>query len=171
LRHRMVARCGAKLVTTRGMESTPDKYDPDWPLYPETILSFKTSPSIEIDLRENLDEMAVEQLRRVGLGQPFAIMTAYDPQGRNLAREENEKRKRSLDERLSASGYAFVHVDCCSPDGSHCEASVAVPMFRDDALRLARELEQIAIFWYDGERFWILGAMVNTDPLMLPRSS
>ena len=153
------------------MQSTPDEYDPDWPLYPETVLSFKTNPPVEIDLRQNPSEATVERLMRVGLGEPFAIMTAYDPQGRNLSRGENEKRKRALDERLIASGYNFVHVDCCSPDRSHCEASVAVTMPRDDALSLARELEQVAIFWFDGTRFWILGAVVDTDPLMLPRSS
>jgi hypothetical protein len=153
------------------MQSTPDAYDPDWPLYPETVLTFKTTPPIEIDLRQNPSDPAIEQLKRAGLGQPFAIMTAYDPQGRNLPREENEKRKHALDERLAASGYRFVHVDCCSPDRTHCEVSVAVPMLRDDAVNLARELEQIAIFWFDGERFWILGAVVDTDPLMLPRSS
>jgi hypothetical protein len=170
-RGREARPCGAKLVTVMDMQSTPDAYDPDWPLYPETVLGFKTRPPIEIDLRENPSDAVLEQLSAAGLGQPFAIMTAYDPQGRNLSHEENEKRKQSLDKKLRASGYTFVHVDCCSPDRSHCEASVAVPMPRDDALVLARELQQIAIFWFDGERFWILGAVVDTDPLMLPRSS
>jgi hypothetical protein len=44
-------------------------------------------------------------------------------------------------------------------------------MPQEDAIALARELEQVAIFWFDGERFWIVGALVETDPLMLPRSS
>jgi hypothetical protein len=44
-------------------------------------------------------------------------------------------------------------------------------MPREQALDLARELQQVAIFWFDGQRFWILGATVETDPLMLPRSS
>lgn len=153
------------------MKSTPDEYDPDWPLYPETILNFRTTPAIEIDLRATPSDATLVALKGVGLGQPFAIMTAYDPEGRNLGREENEKRKRRLDTRLTNDGYSFVDVDCCSPDGAHCEASVAVTMQRDDAIRLARDLQQVAIFWFDGERFWILGALVDTDPLMLPRSS
>jgi len=98
-------------------------------------------------------------------------MTAFDPRGDNLSRAENETRQRELDERLRASGYQFVHVDCCSPDRSHCECSVAVTMPQDKAIDLARELEQVAIFWFDGSRFWILGALVEADPLMLPRSS
>jgi hypothetical protein len=44
-------------------------------------------------------------------------------------------------------------------------------MPRGEALELAREMEQVAIFWFDGKRFWILGAIVEADPLMLPRSS
>jgi hypothetical protein len=39
------------------------------------------------------------------------------------------------------------------------------------AIELARELEQVAIFWFDGKRFWILGALLDTDPIELPRSS
>ncbi len=39
------------------------------------------------------------------------------------------------------------------------------------AIDVARELDQVAIFWFDGNRFWILGAIVQADPLMLPRNS
>ena len=44
-------------------------------------------------------------------------------------------------------------------------------MLQQKALDLARELRQVAIFWFDGKRFWILGALIESDPLMLPRSS
>ena len=64
-----------------------------------------------------------------------------------------------------------MQVDCCSPDRSHCECSIAVTMPQREALDLAREMRQVAIFWFDGNRFWILGALVEADPLMLPRSS
>jgi hypothetical protein len=43
-------------------------------------------------------------------------------------------------------------------------------MPRQEAVILARQLDQVAIFWFDGQRFWIVGAMVETDPIMLPRS-
>ena len=154
-----------------GMESTPDKHDPDWPKYPETILSFSTTPKIEIDLRQVPSETSISQLGAAGLGEPFAIMTAFDPRGQDLPRSENEERRRALEKRIGASGYRFVNVDCCSPDRSHCECSIAVVMPQEKAIALARELEQVAIFWFDGKRFWILGAIVETDPLMLPRSS
>ena len=153
------------------MKPEPDQQDPDWPRYPETVLSFATTPAVEIDLRRVTSEDAIAALKAAGLGQPFAIVTAFDPRGESLSPAENEKRNHELAERLRSSGYRFAHVDCCSPDRSHCERSVAVVMPQEKAIDLARELEQVAIFWFDGSRFWILGALAETDPLMLPRSS
>ncbi len=153
------------------MESTPDSHDPDWPKYPETILTFATTPPVEIDLRAIPPDNALAALSSAGFGKPFAIMTAFDPRGENHPAAENERRERELEQRLGAAGYEFVLVDCCSPDRSHCERSVAVVMPQEEAVAVARELEQVAIFWFDGERFWIVGAVVETDPLVLPRSS
>jgi hypothetical protein len=150
------------------MATTPDQHDPDWPRYPETILIFATQPPVEIDLRENPSRKSLSTLKTAGLGGPFAIITAFDPRGQDLSAAENEERKRALDRRLLAGGYKFASVDCCSPDRSHCECSVAVAMRQEEAIALAKELEQVAIFWFDGERFWILGASVETDPMMLP---
>lgn len=153
------------------MKSAPDAHDPDWPRYPETILTFATEPPIVIDLRAIPPEPALSDLAAAGLGNPFAIMTAFDPQGENLSPEENHRRARSLEQKLRGLGYFFISVDCCSPDRSHCECSVAVVMPQEIAIGIARELEQIAMFWFDGARFWIIGAALETDPLMLPRSS
>jgi hypothetical protein len=152
------------------MASTPDQHDPDWPRYPETILIFATQPAVEIDLREIPSEAGLSTLETLGLGGPFAIITAVDPRGQDLSAAENQERARALDRRLSASGYKFAQVDCCSPDRSHCERSVAVAMRQENAIALAKELEQVAIFWFDGERFWILGALVESDAMMLPKN-
>jgi hypothetical protein len=153
------------------MNETPDQHDPDWPRYPETVLTFATRPPVEIDLREIPSEAALSQLRAGGFGKAFAVVSAFDPEGKNLSAAENEQRKRELNRRLFSAGYRFVDVDACSPDRSHCECSAAVTMPQQKALDLARELRQVAIFWFDGKRFWILGALVESDPLMLPRSS
>ena len=134
------------------MKDTPDQHDPDWARYPETVLNFETTPAIEIDLRKVPSEGAIAALKAAGLGQPFAILTAFDPRGENLSPLENEKRKRGLDERLRASGYNFARVDCCSPDRSHCECSVAVVMPQEKAVDLARELSR-SRFLFGGSRF------------------
>ena len=153
------------------MKPEPDQQDPDWPRYPETVLEFLTTPAIEIDLRQVPSENAIRALTAAGLGQPFAILTAFDPRGENLSRAQNEKRKQELEKRLRSSNYRFAQVDACSPDKSHCECSFAFVMPQEKALDLAREMEQVAIFWFDGKRFWILGALAEMDPLLLPRSS
>ena len=153
------------------MDPAPDHHDPDWPKYPETVLSFSTTPGLEIDLRSPLSTEARDGLARAGLGDPFAVMTAFDPQGRDLTPEENEARRAGLEKTLRARGTPFLNVDCCSPDRSHCERSVAISIPQDEATGLARELEQVAYFWFDGQRFWIVGALLPTDPLALPRSS
>lgn len=153
------------------MKASPDQQDPDWPRYPETILDFATTPAVEIDLRRVPSKAAIGALKAAGLGQPFAIMTAHDPRGENLSPAENQQRTHALDARLRASNYRFARVDACSPDRSHCECSFAVVMPQEEALDLARELDQVAIFWFDAGRFWIVGALVETDPLMLPRNS
>ena len=153
------------------MRWTPDQQDPDWPRYPETILTFATTPPVEIDLRDIPSKEAISHLAVAGFGEPFAVLTAFDPRGQNLPPSENEQRKRDLDRRLEASGLRFVHVDACSPDRSHCECSAAIVMPQHEAIELGKELEQVAIFWFDGQRFWIVGALVEADPLMLPRRS
>ena len=153
------------------MKPSPEQQDPDWSRYPETILEFATTPAIGIDLRKVPSKDAIEGLKTAGFGQPFAIITAFDPRGENLSLAENDKRTERLHARLRSTNYRFVLVDCCSPDGSHCECSFAVVIPQDEALDLARELEQVAIFWCAGARFWILGALAEADPLMLPRSS
>lgn len=153
------------------MHSSPDQHDPDWPRYPETILRFPYDPALEIDLRQAPTDEELSRLSAAGFGKPFAVVTAFDPRGKDLSPAENEKRKRDLDRRLSRLGYRFVAVDACSPDRTHCECSVAVIMDQKEAIELGRELEQVAIFWFDGKQFWILGAIVQSDPLMLPRSS
>jgi hypothetical protein len=153
------------------MRSNPEQHDPDWPRYPETILTFSTKPAVEIDLRRIPPGDAIANLAAAGFDQPFAVLTAFDPRGHDLSASENEKRRRKLDARLTKSGYNFVSVDACSPDRTHCECSVAVLMPQERAVALARELDQVAIFWFDGKRFWIIGALVRADPVMLPRTS
>jgi hypothetical protein len=162
---------GVNLVILTGVTSTPEQHDPDWPRYPETILTFLTNPPVEIDLREIPPARAIADLAAAGFDKPFAVLTAFDPRGHDLSAAENEKRRRELDARLTKSGYKFVSVDACSPNRTHCECSVAVVMPQEKAIGLARELEQVAIFWFDGRRFWIVGALMEVDPLMLPRNS
>src|SRR5258708_26575678 len=95
--------CGANLVILSRMRSTPEQHDPDWPRYPETILTFSTSPAVEIDLRSIPPADAIANLNAAGFDQQFAVLTAFDPRGHDLSAAENEKRRRGLDARLTKS--------------------------------------------------------------------
>lgn len=151
------------------MAQSPDQLDPDWHRYPDTVLHFRSARALRVDLREPVGQGTVAALESLGLVGPFAVLTAHDPRGRDEDAEVNARRAAVLDERLRAVGAHFMHVDACSPDGSHCEDSVAARIEREQATTLAREFEQVALFWFDGEKFWIVGALAGGDPVMLPR--
>ncbi|MFL5553973.1 MAG: DUF3293 domain-containing protein [Gemmatimonadaceae bacterium] len=153
------------------MRLDPERIEPDWGHYPNTILAFLANPAVRIDLRQVLRADALARLKEIGLGDSFAILTAFDPDGRDLSARENEQRQAELEARLAAGRYDFVRVEACSSDRSHCEHSVAVRMSQRSAVDLAREFGQVAIFWFDGKAFWIVGAIGKTDPLMLPRNA
>jgi hypothetical protein len=104
----------------------------------------------------------------IGLGDPFAVLTSYNPRGENISDSENERRFDELKAELSSAGDEFVVMDACSPDKSHCECSVALKVDRETALDVAKRWDQIAIFWFDGSRFWIYGAISQIDPIPLP---
>ena len=140
-----------------------------WGSYPETVLIFAGDPEIFLDLREPVPPATKKALAALGLGEPFGILTAFNPRGQPLAADENARRAEALESELLSTGDDFVRVDACSPDKSHCECGVALRGLRDRAIDLARRWEQIAIFWWDGSRFSIEGAISDDDAMILPR--
>jgi Protein of unknown function (DUF3293). len=135
-----------------------------WSSYPETVLIFAGDPEITIDLREPVPPATKNALFALGLDRPFAILTSYNPRGKVLDATENEGRFAELEAELRSSGIEYLVMDACAPDKSHCECSVAIGIDRSEALRIAERWEQIAIFWWDLDRFWIYGAISPIDP-------
>ena len=140
-----------------------------WGSYPETVLIFAGDPEVLLDLREPVPPATRKALAALGLAESFGIVTAFNPRGKDLPADENARRARALESELRGAGDDFVRVDACSPDRSHRESSVALKVSRDRAIDLARRWEQIAIFWWDGSRFSIEGAISDDDAMMLPR--
>lgn len=150
---------------------TPEQIDPDWARYAETVLSFGGEHACEIDLRENLPVKARDAFRARGFNDTFAILTAHDPCGRDLTPEENKVLQNRLESELKSSNVNFVRVDACSVDRRHCECSLAIDVTQKSALEIAARYEQMAIFWFDGNAMWLLGAVVESDPIRLPRTT
>jgi hypothetical protein len=141
--------------------------DERWGSYPETVCYFQGNPEVMVDLREPVPPATRKGLAAMGLGEPFGILTAYNPRGVDLDDAENSRRADELEAELSSVGFRFVRVDCCSPDRSHCECSAAVVAPMEKVLDMARRWEQIAIFWFDGAEFSIEGA-ISPGHLKLP---
>ena len=121
-----------------------------------------------VDLREPVPRPTRNALVAMGLGDPFGVLTAFNPRGIDSPDDENAERMTALEKELASSGDEFVRVDACSPDRSHCECSVAVKGTRDRSIELAKRWDQIAIFWWDGSGFWLYGAIIEIEPIKLP---
>lgn len=141
-----------------------------WANYPETVCYFEGETEVMVDLRVAVPPATRKALAALGRGEPFGVMTAFNPRGVELGEADNSRRASELEAELVSLGLEFVRVDCCSPDRSHCECSVAVIAPRDQVLEMARRWEQLAIFWWDDAMFWIHGA-TQAGVLKLPVES
>lgn len=138
--------------------------DPSWSLYPETLVEFFREDgtlAVRVDLREPVDDLTRSRLAGLGLSEAFALLTAFNPRGRNSTTAENQTRDSALISRLRAMGVHWMRADGVSRDSEHRERGTAIALDRDAARQLACEMEQSAFFWFDGARFWIIGALVD----------
>lgn len=156
--------------TTISMSEPPNEKPESWSSYPETVLIFGGDPEMMIDLREPVRPATIRALGTIGLDRAFAILTSCNPRGKVLSAAENDGRFADLEAELGRAGRKHLVIDACAPDRSHCERSVAIKIDRAEAIRIAERWEQIAIFWWDLERFWIFGAISTDPPICLPAS-
>ncbi len=163
-RDRVSKERGSDQVSNRGLRPVDER----WSRYPETVLIFAGDPEVCVDLREPVPPATKKAMRVLGLGEPFGILTAFNPRGDDIGEEENRKRSQQLESELESSGDEFVRVDACAPDRSHCECSVAVTAPPERVIEMARRWEQIAIFWWDGDNFWIEAGIGDANPVILP---
>lgn len=154
--------------------------DEKWSRYPETILEFAPPDRLRIDLRRPLGTPERAILASLGLDRPFAILTAENPMGENAedkptAEQEveterrNAARREELERQLRKSAAEFQPCDGVATDGDYREHGVAVVLPRDQAVMLARRFGQLAIFWFDGRAFSLVGALARKPSLKLPR--
>jgi hypothetical protein len=135
--------------------------------FTETVLYFDAPGRPTIDLRAPLTARDMTVLAHLGLGQPFGICTAANP-GYLRPPAANVEASVGLEWDLAASGAHTVAVAACSPDRVHCEHSFAVVLSCEMVLALARQYEQLAIFWFDGVRFWMIPTQPPNQKIELP---
>jgi hypothetical protein len=144
------------------------KLDERWSSYPETVLHFSGEPPVMVDLRVPLETSVRQSFNALGLSGEFGVLTAFNPRGETINENENDRRMRELEAELTSLGVSFVTIDACSPDKSHCECSVALSLGLNQIIDIAKRWEQVAIFWFDGDSFWIYGALTAIEPIKLP---
>ena len=150
-----------------------------WEAYGETVLEFRGPPRVSVDLRLPLAAPTRRALPALVGGATFAVFTAENPAGENVEdapsegeeerREEHNARRRGrLEGELRSLGIAHLPVDGMAPDGDYRERCVAALLPREDAVALARRYGQLALFWFDGDRFWVLPGTAREEPRPLP---
>ncbi len=147
------------------MKSTED---PSWKLYTETLLRFRLHESFIVDLRQQVMSRQKVAFVRAGLRASFAILTAYNPRGCLTDDRTNARKTAELEQDLRARAKVVLPADGMSTDGFHAEHGFAVALKLDEAASIARRYEQSAFFWFDGERFWVMPALVQAEPVLLP---
>ena len=142
--------------------------DAHWDAYASTILLIGRGRPIKVDLRQPVSDEQRHLLTNLGLGPTFAIVTPYDPLGAHSAGWKNRLRYFRTRGWLRSHNLKFAPAIGQSPDAKHRERGFAIAINRREAAALALELEQLALYWFDGEAFWIDGVLAPREPLRLP---
>jgi hypothetical protein len=80
----------------------------------------------------------------------FAIITAYDPDGRSAPPEVNRAADESLEAELRAAGHRLHRITGGSADGVHLEPGWGVPIGLPGAVEYGRRYRQLAVFYIQG---------------------
>jgi uncharacterized protein DUF3293 len=142
-----------------------------WTAYANTRLLIGREPRIKVDLWLPVSDELAQLLTNLGLGSSFAIVTPFDPRGARAPAWKNLARYVRARLLLRARALRFIPADGESPDSRHRERGFAIALGRSDAAAFARELEQLALYWFDGKAFWIDGVLAERAPQRLPSKS
>jgi len=76
----------------------------------------------------------------------FAIITAYDPEGRVTPLETNQQADAALEVELRSAGHRLHRITGGSADGAHREPGWGVPLGLPGAVEIGRRHGQLAVF-------------------------
>jgi hypothetical protein len=138
-----------------------------WDSYGDTILRFPGA-GLHLDLRHPVGEPERKELRRLGLSGTFSVVTACNPLGGVLEPSANRRLSAQLDSVVLRQWPDARRADGDAPDGTHSEAGWALSGPIEPARALAARFFQRALFWYDGDRFYIVPVLAPGPILSLP---
>ncbi|HET9064782.1 MAG TPA: DUF3293 domain-containing protein [Gemmatimonadales bacterium] len=138
--------------------------DPSWASYARTILEFRGTEPVRVDLARPIGPRAQAAFLAAGLPGCFGLVTPENPRGTRADPEANARRWHQFRQALPGTA---VPVDGLDPDSAHRERGVGLGWPRSRVLALARQWEQSAIYWFDGHAMWVIGALTRTVPWRL----
>jgi len=141
--------------------------DSGWSSYAETILVVHGRSPIEVPLDRPIADGGRAAFRAAGLPGSFGLVTSDNPFGRPVSDAVNAERRERFARELAAMQVTPVRVDGLSPDRLHREVGVALSWPLEQVLELARRWEQSAIYWFDGQDMWVIGALTAAPPWKL----
>jgi hypothetical protein len=139
-----------------------------WTAYANTLLRIGDRRQIKIDLRLPLSDETRRVLTVLLPEKTFAIVTSFNPGGKRAHSWTNRWRYVRMRAALASRALHFTYADGESPDGRHRERGFAIALGRGDAATLARSYEQLALYWFDGEAFWIDDVRTTRPSQRLP---
>jgi hypothetical protein len=94
----------------------------------------------------------------------FAVITAWNPEGKSQSREMNDLLDQQLTRRLESFASPKVRADGCSPDFKHREPGWAVGVPKEQAVEIGREYGQVAMFWVEDDTLFLLPCIDKSHP-------
>jgi hypothetical protein len=153
------------------MSSNSDGPDLLASVFPETLLHFPDH-GLVIDLRKTVDAAARHCFASIfasgGPEMSFCVITADNPNGVTQSDLENTAAFGKLRKAVAAMGVTSVPCDGTNAAQTHRERGLAAKVGRDQGIELGRAFEQIAIFHYDGDTFWLVPALAEGPARRLP---
>jgi hypothetical protein len=135
-----------------------------WDRFAETVLVFGGDEPVEVGVHAGLEPAAIGRLMSLGLGDRFAVITPCNPLGVTLEGRSNAERLTAFRAELDQLGIRSVEADGWSPNRTHVERGNACALDLPAALMLARKWQQLALFWFDGQRILLVPVpLVNTS--------
>jgi hypothetical protein len=77
----------------------------------------------------------------------FAVITAYDPEGRPATPADNAAADAMLEAELRSAGFRLHRLTGGSADGVHLEPGWGVPLGLPGAVEFGRRYRQVAVFY------------------------
>ena len=140
-------------------------------VFPETLLQFPDH-GLVIDLRKPVDAAAREGIASIfassGRAMSICVITADNPNGVVQSDSRNAAAFEDLQKAVAAMRVTSVACHGTNATLTHRERGLAVKIGPDQGIVLGRKFEQIAIFHFDGEAFWLVPALAEGPARRLP---